>query len=136
MAALISASIVPVLAPLVAQLDAHRQTVERQAETIAELREARGRLGAELEATATEAIVLKVAQSRLEDRAAGWAEQVAVLREERARLTAELAAAQATVDTLRAAQAQQVGHQAAGASGLPPAPLAPWWKRWLLAVYG
>jgi hypothetical protein len=48
MAALIQATLTPIIAPLVAQLDAHRQTVEHQAETIGQLREDRGRLSAEL----------------------------------------------------------------------------------------
>ena len=49
MAALISASIVPVLAPLVGQLDASRQTVERQAERLVVQAETIGRQSAELE---------------------------------------------------------------------------------------
>lgn len=49
-AAMIQATLTPIIAPLVAQLDAHRQTVERQAEEIATLREDRGRLTAELQA--------------------------------------------------------------------------------------
>jgi hypothetical protein len=72
---------------------------------------------------------LVTALERSEDRARE-------LERENGRLTAELAAAQAAVDALRAAQAQQVGHP--GGRGLRAAPSAPapWWKRWLLAVYG
>jgi excisionase family DNA binding protein len=49
MVSLIQTTIGTVLGPLVGQLDAQRQTIERQAETIAELREDRGRQSAELE---------------------------------------------------------------------------------------
>jgi hypothetical protein len=50
LASLIQATLTPIVAPLVAELAASRQTVERQAQTIAELREERGRLTAELAA--------------------------------------------------------------------------------------
>jgi excisionase family DNA binding protein len=50
MAALIQATLTPIIAPLVAQLDAHRQTVERQADALRELERENGRLAAELAA--------------------------------------------------------------------------------------
>jgi hypothetical protein len=50
MSMLIAASITPVLAPLVAQIEAHRQTVERQAEQLVAQAEIIGRQSAELEA--------------------------------------------------------------------------------------
>ena len=49
MVSLIQTTIGTILGPLVGELDRHRQTIERQAETIAELREDRGRQSAELE---------------------------------------------------------------------------------------
>jgi hypothetical protein len=57
MVSLIQTTIGTVLGPLVGQLDAQRQTIERQAGEIAELREDRGRLTAEVEA-------LKVSQAQ------------------------------------------------------------------------
>jgi hypothetical protein len=48
MVSLIQTTIGTILGPLVGQLDGQRLTIERQAETIAELREDRGRLSAEL----------------------------------------------------------------------------------------
>jgi len=50
MGALISASITPVLAPLVVQLEADRQMIERQTDTIREQAETIGTLRAELAA--------------------------------------------------------------------------------------
>jgi excisionase family DNA binding protein len=50
MVSLIQTTIGTVLGPLVSELAASRQTIERQAETIADLREERGRLSAELAA--------------------------------------------------------------------------------------
>jgi hypothetical protein len=49
LASLIQATLTPIIGPLVGELAASRQTVERQAETIADLREERGRQTAELE---------------------------------------------------------------------------------------
>jgi hypothetical protein len=112
-----------VIEPLTRTIAEQQQQLVSQAETI-------GRLTAELEATAAEAIALKVRQSRLEDSAAGHTEQVVVLGEERARLTAELAAACAAVDELKAAQAQQEAHQPAGDAGTSTEPPTPWWRRW------
>jgi hypothetical protein len=63
-------------------------------------------------------------------------EAIAELREDRGRLTAELAAARAVVDELRAAQAQQEAHQTTEAVRTAIEPSTPWWRRWLLAVYG
>jgi hypothetical protein len=50
LAALIQATLAPIVAPLVAEQAALRQTVERQAEQVADLRETIGRQHAELEA--------------------------------------------------------------------------------------
>ncbi len=50
LATLIQATLTPIIAPLVAEQAALRQTVERQAGEVADLREERGRLTAELEA--------------------------------------------------------------------------------------
>jgi hypothetical protein len=58
MAALISASIAPVLAPLVAQLDAHRQTIERQGDQLVSQAETIGRQTAELERAAATVVTL------------------------------------------------------------------------------
>jgi DNA-binding GntR family transcriptional regulator len=64
---LIAASITPVLAPLVAQIEAHRQTVERQGDTIREQAKTIGELRATvatLEAR-TAAQTVEVLQSHL-----------------------------------------------------------------------
>ena len=58
MVALIQTTIGSVVAPLVGQLDAQRQTIERQAEEIAGLREERGRQSAELERAAAALVAL------------------------------------------------------------------------------
>lgn len=57
-AAMIQATLAPIVAPLVGELQASRQTIESQAGEIAELREERGRQSAELERTASIAVTL------------------------------------------------------------------------------
>jgi hypothetical protein len=58
LASLIQATLTPIIAPLVAEQAALRQTVERQADAIADLREDRGRLTAELEQAAGTVVAL------------------------------------------------------------------------------
>jgi excisionase family DNA binding protein len=57
-AAMIQATLTPVIAPLVGELAATRQVAERRADAIAELREERGRLTAELERAASTVVML------------------------------------------------------------------------------
>jgi hypothetical protein len=66
---LIQTTIATVLGPLVGQLDAPRQTIERQAEEIAGLREERGRQSAKLERAASTVVALG------EENATLWASQ-------------------------------------------------------------
>jgi hypothetical protein len=95
MVSLIQATIGPVLGPLVAELAASRQVNERQAEQLA-----------------------------------GYAAMIAELREDRGRLTAELEALKASRSPVAASET------APGVRpSLRPQP-APWWRRWLVAVYG
>jgi hypothetical protein len=61
MVSLIQTTIATVLGPLVGQIDAQRQTIDRQAETIAELREERGCHAAELERAASTIVTLNAA---------------------------------------------------------------------------
>jgi excisionase family DNA binding protein len=65
MVSLIQTTIATVLGPLVGQVEASRQTIERQAETIAELREERGRHAAELERAASTIVALGEENDRL-----------------------------------------------------------------------
>jgi len=110
MAALISASITPALAPLVAQLDAHRQTVERQAETIAALREDRGRVTAERDAALAELEALRAHNAPPD--ASGSTESSEPTPEPHPDPDPDPAP-------------------------LPPTPnTTPWWRRWLGAVHG
>jgi len=106
MVSLIQTTIAAVLGPLVGQLDAHRQTVERQAGELANLREDRGRLTAELEAAAGETITLKVRESKL---------------------LAEL-------DTLKAAQTPVAAQPAAEPMPAPSEPPMPLWPLVLALV--
>jgi hypothetical protein len=65
LASLIQATLTPIIAPLVAEQAALRQTVERQADAIADLREDRGRLTAELERAAGTVVALSDELERL-----------------------------------------------------------------------
>jgi hypothetical protein len=78
-AAMIQATLTPIIAPLVGQIDAQRQTVERltdqlmsQAEAIAELREDRSRQSGELEALRAENQALRAAQTSPEPSTPLW----------------------------------------------------------------
>lgn len=62
---LVQATVATVLGPLVGQLDAQRQTIERQADTIADLREERGRQSAELERAAGTVVALNAENETL-----------------------------------------------------------------------
>ena len=65
MVALIQATIATVLGPLVGQLDAHRQTIERQADELKELARENGRQAAELERAASTAVALSAENDAL-----------------------------------------------------------------------
>jgi len=62
---LVQATVATVLGPLVVELGASREMIERQAGRIEALARENGTLTAELEATAAEAIALKVRETRL-----------------------------------------------------------------------
>ena len=64
----VQATVATVLGPLVAELAASRQTNERQAQKIAELREDRGRLTAERDATQTQIASIRAAQTATSSR--------------------------------------------------------------------
>jgi len=53
LASLIQATLTPIIGPLVGQLDAQRQTIEHQADRVAELERENGRLSAELASART-----------------------------------------------------------------------------------
>jgi excisionase family DNA binding protein len=95
-----SAALVASISRLIVELAEVRTISDRRADRVVEVERDNARLIAELEATAAEAITLKIGLHKLEAAAAAHAEQVAGLREDRGRLTAELERAAGTVVAL------------------------------------
>ena len=106
LASLIQATLTPIIGPLVAEVTASRQTIERLADQLVSQAETIGHLRAEVETTSSEAIALKVAEHKLVNAVRERMQELEALRAEMVATqishAADLATAQVTIAPLEA----------------------------------